>query len=79
MSTIRKAYAKGTRRGVTIKRYFLFSGMISYAQGGWLDFHSDYDSLENAMDQGRKLMATHEDIWSHIYDNVGKFVIHVER
>jgi hypothetical protein len=33
-----------------MKRYMLFTGATYYPSGGWRDFNSDHDSMEQALD-----------------------------
>lgn len=32
-----------------MKRYLLFAGDTYYPSGGWSDFHSDHDTIEEAL------------------------------
>lgn len=53
-----------------MKRYLVFAGNYYYPSGGWNDFHSAYDTLEEARELTKKMKSEAglwED-WCHIID-----------
>lgn len=50
-----------------MKRYLLFTGYNYYPSGGWDDFNSAWDTLEEAKDAGEVTVNTGAD-WAHIVD-----------
>jgi hypothetical protein len=50
-----------------MKRYLVFSGACYYANGGWSDFDSDHDTLEDA-NKARKLKHD-KNGWSEVVDS----------
>lgn len=50
-----------------MKKFLLFSGSIYYASGGWLDFKSSHDTLEEA-NQTAMANISHGYDWWHVVD-----------
>lgn len=53
-----------------MKRYLLFAGEHYYPEGGWADFHQDFDSLREAEDKAATF--GHGIDWWHIVDSQTK-------
>lgn len=61
-----------------MKRFILFAGRKYYALGGWKDFESSYDTLEQAIAVGRDILGKvtdsdrrlgkQADRWFHVVD-----------
>lgn len=54
-----------------MRRYLLFAGSAYYADGGWNDWHGDFDSIEEALVHRTTL---HYDWW-HIVDITTKAIV----
>ena len=55
------------KRITRVKRYVVFSGVCYYPGGGWEDFNSSHDDLEEAKKLARELNKP-SDAWSHVVD-----------
>ncbi len=59
---------------MSYKRYLLFGGSEYYPEGGMLDFISDHDTVEEALDAELKWSKNYgkesgaDGVWSHIWD-----------
>lgn len=53
-----------------MKRFAVFIGMLYYPSGGWNDFHSSFDDLEEATSAMREEVARRDDFgpWGQIVD-----------
>lgn len=54
-----------------MKKYLLFGITNWYPQGGWDDFEVDFDSLDEAINAGKKLNC---DTWHIVSTGLGKVV-----
>lgn len=52
-----------------MKRFLLFAGYAYYPSGGWNDFHSSYDTQEEASQKILSLIQHETSLeWFHIID-----------
>lgn len=42
-----------------MKRFMVFAGQTYYANGGWKDFHCDYNSRDEAIAEVDRLVSEH--------------------
>lgn len=50
-----------------IKRYLIFSGDAYYPSGGWEDFDTSFDDLDEVANYIKKFKGEHFK-WCHVYD-----------
>lgn len=59
-------------------RYWLFAGDTYYPRGGWEDYQGTYDSLAEAMAEGRRLRDARKVAWWHVaHPNDGIVADHI--
>ena len=51
-----------------MKRYLLFAGHDYYPNGGWSDFHNDFNDLEQAKEMALDLLSKHSYDWTQVVD-----------
>ena len=59
-----------------MKKFLLFTGNFHYPEGGWLDFRSDFNTLEEANTEYEENYKDKEyGNWYHIVDIISKQIV----
>jgi len=60
-----------------MKQFLLFTGYIYYPGGGMEDFDGDFDSLDEALTELKRIKEEHDPStdWWHIYDGMLKTIV----
>lgn len=51
-----------------MKRFWLFAGLDYYPSAGMCDFYGSFDSLEEGIIEGRKLISEQDLDWLQVFD-----------